>query len=237
MKERSLNRIKPTWEKYTNGAIKVYFNNVQSIRDKIGDIRADPIPFFADVMIFAETWLDQSTYNTDQELALNEYSLTLNSVGRGKGLAIFLKESKFKVENEIKENDQQISKLESATVAIIALYRSQSSIGFKGNLMGLIPETKDCLIIGDFNICSNKYPDKDLFDALKSRGFILITNEATHLKGGHIDQAWLRRKEKNYEIKMYSPYYTCKDHDALLFTMYSPIMEQGLFEITTLLWI
>ena len=166
MKERSLNRIEPIWEKCTNGAIKVYFNNVQSIRDKIGDIRADPIPFFADVMIFAETWLDQSTYNTDQELALNEYSLTLNSVGRGKGLAIFLKESKFKVENEIKENDQQISKLESATITIIALYRSQSSVGFKGNLMGLIPETKDCLIIGDFNICSNKYPNKDLFDAL-----------------------------------------------------------------------
>ena len=142
--------------------------------------------------------------------------------GEERDWQFFSKNQKFKVENEIKENDQQISKLESATVTIIALYRSQSSIGFKGNLMGLIPETKDCLIIGDFNICSNKYPDKDLFDALKSRGFMLITNEATHLKGGHIDQAWLRRKEKIYEIQMYSPYYTCKDHDALLFTLYSP---------------
>ena len=100
--------------------------------------------------------------------------------------------------------------------------------------MGLIPETKDCLIIGDFNICSNKHPDKFLSDSLKSRGFMLITNEATHLRGGHIDQAWLRRREKNYEIKMYSPYYTCKDHDALLFTLYSPIIEKGMFERTAL---
>ena len=236
MKDRSLNKIKPTWEKYTNGAIKVYFNNVQSIRDKIGDIKADPIPFFADVMIFAETWLDQSICNSDPELTLKDYNLSLNSVGRGKGLAIFFQESKFKIEKEIKEYDHQITKLESENVTIIALYRSQSSIGFGGNLMCLIPETKDCLIIGDFNICSSKNPDKNLFDSLKSRELMLITNEATHLRGGHIDQAWLRRREKNYEIKMYSPYYTCKDHDALLFTLYSPILEQGMFKITTLLW-
>ena len=121
MKERSLNKIKPIWEKCNNEAIKVYFNNIQSIRDKIGDIKADPIPFFADVIIFAETWLDQNICSTDQQLTLNEYSLSLNSVGRGKGLAIFLRESKFNVEKEITEKDHQISKLESATVTIIAL--------------------------------------------------------------------------------------------------------------------
>ena len=35
---------------------------------------------------------------------------------------------------------------------------------------------------------------------------------------------------------MYSPYYTCKDHDALLFTLFSPIVEQGMFEITAIVW-
>ena len=56
-------------------------------------------------------------------------------------------------------------------------------------------------------------------------GFHLIRDQATHLAGGHLDQAWLRDASKEYIIDEYSPYYTCKDHDALLFTYYDSNSE------------
>ena len=55
----------------------------------------------------------------------------------------------------------------------------------------------------------------------------MIVSLATHIKGGHIDQAWLRCKTNHYDVQLYSPYYTCKDHDALLFSLYEPSTEKG----------
>ena len=49
-----------------------------------------------------------------------------------------------------------------------------------------------------------------------------MVSEATHLAGGRIDQAWCNYTGGPVEVDvtLYSPYYTCKDHDALLFTAY-----------------
>ncbi len=54
-----------------------------------------------------------------------------------------------------------------------------------------------------------------------------ITSEATHLDGGHIDQVWLRGGDMVSEVELYSPYYTCRDHDALLISMVDRRAEQG----------
>jgi hypothetical protein len=61
-------------------------------------------------------------------------------------------------------------------------------------------------------------------------GFKLLVSEATHFDGGHLDQAWLRSittTKDVHSIELYSPYYNCKDHDALLFSLYDPRTEQG----------
>ena len=52
-------------------------------------------------------------------------------------------------------------------------------------------------------------------------------SEATHLAGGRIDQAWCNYMggPVGVDVKLYSPYYTCKDHDALLFTTYDKTSE------------
>lgn len=48
-----------------------------------------------------------------------------------------------------------------------------------------------------------------------------LVSEATHLAGGRIDQAWCNWEGSvEVDATLYSPYYTCKDHDALLFTTY-----------------
>ena len=63
-----------------------------------------------------------------------------------------------------------------------------------------------------------KQPGHAAFTTLKSIGFILMIQEATHYIGGHIDQVWVRNLGGVSNIKLYSLCYNCKDHDALLFT-------------------
>ena len=56
---------------------------------------------------------------------------------------------------------------------------------------------------------------------LEDLGFHQLVTEATHLKGGHLDQVYSNHDPKKFktEILMYSPYYTSLDHDAISLTL------------------
>ena len=56
---------------------------------------------------------------------------------------------------------------------------------------------------------------------LEDNGFCQLVHEATHIKGGHIDQVYSNHKSAEYQvsISLYSPYYLAKDHDAILITI------------------
>ena len=159
------------------------------------------------------------------------YKLHINGNGRGKGLATYFKENKFAVKLDITNEDLQITILESENLCVIGLYRSNADRTLCLQLQELIPAVGNCLIIGDFNLCTRRSPSHDLFITLKSLEFKLLVSEATHLDGGHLDQAWLRIMHPStkdvHSIELYSPYYNCKDHDALLFSFYDPRTEQG----------
>jgi hypothetical protein len=220
------------------------------LMDKIEDIKADPILPFADLIIFGETWLESAVSEDDlphsstpnQQLPtlcqiinketdpLKEYTLHLNSNGRGKGLATYYMENKFLPTKNVTMEALQVSILESENLCVITLYRSRNDNTLGQVLQENIPAVKNCLVIGDFNICSRKFPNHEVFAILKSLGFKLLLTEATHFDGGHLDQAWLRvmrRKEDLFSMELYSPYYNVKDHDALLFTSYDPSTELG----------
>ena len=116
---------------------------------------------------------------------------------------------------------------------MICLYRSQSDTSLINLLVATVPLVGDCLIIGDFNICSMGDPNHGIFTTLRSMGFRLMTSEATHFAGGHIDQAWLRNSsesKQNSETGLYSPFFNATDHDAILFTHYDPNTEQSRFK-------
>ena len=59
------------------------------------DVRLDPFLLGADVVILLETWLDPDINSGDQSLQMENYQLHLNSIGRGKGVAVYLKNRKF----------------------------------------------------------------------------------------------------------------------------------------------
>ena len=216
LKARSMNRNPHPWEIQGTGN-KIYFHNIQSLLDKLPDIKRDFIPFYADVIIFAETWLEKEIIEEDPNLQLKGYKLHLNSNGRGKGMAVYYKESTYSLLSKYKDPYLQISKLQSDDITIICLYRSYGDRSLASELGKIIPDSGNCLVIGDFNICSQQQPNHEVFSTLRTMQFRFITIGATHLKGGHIDQAWIRSINRNNTLVTYSPYYTCKDHDALLF--------------------
>ena len=52
--------------------------------------------------------------------------------------------------------------------------------------------------------------------------------ESTHLLGNWLDHMWVRlgTVELDTNLQLYSPYYTCTDHDGLLTTLYSSRKEE-----------
>ena len=122
---------------------------------------------------------------------------------------------------DINTENSQITLLQSEELSVVCLYRSDADRNLNVELSKIIPTEGPCLVIGDFNLCHKKSKNHEVFTALKSMGFNNCINEATHIAGGYIDQAWLRSTKPN-NVQPYSPYYTCKDHDAILITIYDP---------------
>ena len=224
---------------------KIMYHNIHSLMDKIEDVGADTLLTFADVMIFGETWLaknasseelpalrhilqnDHSLNEDSSFLQIKGYELHLNSIGRGSGLAAYFKKEKFVVQQDISDEDLQLTVIESEDFCIIGLYRSSGDIKLSQYLKEVIPSSGNCIIIGDFNICVQKFSNHEAFQTLRTLGFKLLTTEASHIDGGHLDQIWQRSENWYSDVKMYAPYYTAKDHDSLLCTFYDASSEQG----------
>ena len=237
MKAKSLNNNPPVWEKSFIKSLKVCSLNVSSLRDKIEDIRSDPILQFSDIIILSETWLDVEADEEDPLLQIEGFKLHLNSVGTGKGLAVYYKDKNVAIGQTDNEANLQITIMESRECSVMGLYRSDGNTTLPNSLRTMIPEVGPFMVTGDFNICLARYPEHEVFQVLRTMGFRPLTSEkmkkqkmpseATHLKGGNLDQVWLREGDMVSNVELYSPYYTCRDHDALLISMFDRRTEQG----------
>ena len=188
--------------------------------------------------------LDVDVDEKDPSLQMEGYKLHLNSVGRGKGLGVYYKDKIVTIRETENDVHHQISIMESRELCVIGLYRSNEDTTLPNTLRRIIPAVGPIMVTGDFNKCLAKYPEHEVFQVLRTMGLkpIIskemekkkITSEATHFKGGHIDQAWLREGDMDSTIQIYSPYYTCKDHDALLIAMVDGGTEQGEYSMLCL---
>ena len=226
MKARSENRNPPIWRRELDGSLKISYLNVGSLRAKMEDIKADPNFAFADIIIFGETWLEEHTQAT-VELQLPGYDLHLNSAGRGRGIACHFKKDDFTVAKDITEKDLQVSILTSANSTIVGIYRSRENSSLLDILHDLLPSVKhNCAILGDFNLCSQSEPQHPILQVLRTYGFQEMVGEPTHFRGGHIDMIWIKVTDVQAKAGLYSPYYTCKDHDCLQLSLYSTVQPK-----------
>ena len=72
------------------------------------------------------------------------------------------------------------------------------------------------------NICFQEQRKNANIQYLEANNFKQLVTGATHFQGGHIDHVYLNDHQsefKSVDVQMYSPYYTCRDHDGLLTTL------------------
>ena len=213
----SINNILSSWDKPARSQVlKISFLNTRSVLRKFGNIQADVSLLQSDIMILGETWISNDLEHTT-DFQLEKFDSHFNNSGRGKGLAVFSKLGRMKITDHNEENIN-ISKIEGADLNIIAIYRSKEGNVNRliGKLEELIEISKTTVIIGDMNLCNKKVPDNALKTYLERKEFRLLTNEATHIDGSHIDHAYVVNNgnfKHDPEIHLIAKYYS--DHDAI----------------------
>ena len=76
----------------------------------------------SDVIALPESWIWPS--ETTDNLEIEGFVLHQNAVGRGQGIAVYYKESKFKHVEDIKEEKIQLTKLAGKYIELITVYKA-----------------------------------------------------------------------------------------------------------------
>ena len=190
------------------------------MRPHFQDILQDNTLLEADIIHLNETSITEEEEN---DIKLPGFNSHFISVGNGKGVVTFIKDSNFTHEQDLKAEYMQIVKFTSRKLDVINVYRSRN-----GNYVDLFHqlqrmttrENKPMLVTGDFNICFHNNRNNRMSKGLEQDGFKQLVQEPTHIRGGHIDHAYWKDKTavwKEPELDRYSPYYS--DHDALCLTL------------------
>ena len=95
-----------------------------NLKHNYEDLVRDKTLMKSSILSLSETWLDN-----DKLVDIDGYKAHFNSIGPGKGLAVYLKDDRFKPTIDIKKDKMQITKIESKELEVISIYRSdQGSI-------------------------------------------------------------------------------------------------------------
>ena len=204
------------WEKKCGiDVIKISYLNCRSLVNRFDNVRADISLRQSDVLVLAETWIQNTSEGS--KLELDDYEVHLNSTGRGKGLAAFYKIDVEKVA-DYNIDKTNITKLEFAALDVIAVYRSEggSLECLAKRLTEIVNLSKSTMVVGDMNICNMKRPDNKLRRLLEGMGFKEVVREASHIDGGHLDHAYVLIRggvKEDTAVELVPKYYS--DHDAV----------------------
>ena len=217
MNRRSINNNPTPWREDNENYIKIAALNCMNLENNYEDIVSDNTLKESSIIAFFETWLDQKSI-----LNINGYKAHFNSIGPGKGIAIYMKNDTFKPTNDIKQDKMQITKLESPELEVITVYRSEqgSITELVQHLNNLINQDIATVVCGDFNICYQTSRNNKITQFLETNRFLQLMREATHIRGRHIDHFYFKPGNgihENASIYRYTPYYS--DHDATCVTL------------------
>ena len=226
LQKKSWNENPGPWMIPDRKSLKIASLNCNRLQPHLQYMQNDDRLLKADVVHVQETWVKP---NTTSDLNIENYHSYFVSVGNGKGIASYYRDTGATFEDH-KTDTFQVSKLTVNNVASINVYRSagDNQAELVSVLSRMIDDSDDqaILVSGDFNICTMDKPNNPVTRALKDRGFHLLVDVATHIRGGHIDHlywrgdlagVWRKPSLETSLIERYSPYYT--DHDAWLVTL------------------
>ena len=183
------------------------------------DLKVDQKLLKGSVLHLHETSLPKD-FHTDG-IQIQEFTSEHILIGRGKGISSYIQEKIDYTSSHLGEEELQIHRIRFDEIDSISIYRSshKSLIQASAAINQMIDDSRPTLITGDFNICLANEPRNMITRILEKKGFATLIDEATHIKGGHIDHAYWRDPSGligRPEVETYSPYYS--DHDAILIT-------------------
>ena len=214
MNKMSVNQKPSIWNNLDMACTRISSLNCGSLRHQLPHIKEDTILNISDVICFTETWLweneDTSRYKLDG------YKAHHLAVGKGKGISVYYRESKFRHIEDVTTEKIQLTKLSGKSLDLIAVYKAPKGNDgmLRDQLQCLINENRSTIICGDFNLCFVDNRNCRTTKYLTSSKFKQLVHEATHIDGGHIDHVYLKSDCVVGIVQLYSPYYTAKDHDA-----------------------
>ena len=215
LEKKSLNRNPSPWETNDTEVMKISSLNCRSLKKHYQDILTDNSLKKSDLIALQETWLNNDEDSKD--LHIPGYELSINSKGKGKGIAIYYRRDIFEHVADIKKSNIQLSKFSSAILDIIVLYRSQQ--GSKPEMKQLIRQLEDVnaptLIIGDFNLPFLEEGVNLTKQFFNKNNYTQLIREPTHIEGNILDQAYIRDEKGLLEIiaETHTKYYT--DHRGI----------------------
>ena len=118
---RSLNNNPDEWDKYSFGKLRVAALNIARLRPHMEDIRIDPTLIKADIIHLCETWVSPEQEG-EGVFELEGYIANFVSVGNGRGIVTYSK-GNFLHQQDVKEENFQITKFSEATTDSIHIYR------------------------------------------------------------------------------------------------------------------
>ena len=215
----SMNKNPSVWESNDDSRIRLSFLNCRSMKNKFEHIKADDSLMNSDVIMLMETWLDPE--QQEDEYELQNYAVSLNSGGRGKGIASYFKNNFNYVQN-ITTEGYSVSKISSKELDILGVYKSKDgdSRDLLAQLEDIIDYTKITVIGGDFNVCVLKHPTNLITKKLNELNFHQIVNQATHIEGGLIDHMYIKKRngtDLSWVVEIFPKYYS--DHDCISVTL------------------
>ena len=184
MDKISVNKNPSKWMNPATQGLKVCSLNTRSLRKHLEDVKGDPVLQQSDLLCLQETWLEEGE-GEQERYQLEGYQSYFTSQGRGKGVAVFVKEGlKIESVHNFAEPNLQLSKIVLKEIDVINIYRSQDEPPFSAahHLRNFLTPEKNTLIIGDVNICATK--TNALGNYLEGEGFHQLVTVPTHIKGG-----------------------------------------------------
>ena len=119
-----------------------------NLKNNFKDILCDKTILESTLIALSETWLGE-----EENHLIDGYKSHFNSVGPGKSIEVYFKIFKHVI--DVKKEKMQLSNLESSTMDVIAVYRSEQSntMELLDHIFDLIPLERNTVICRDFNIC------------------------------------------------------------------------------------
>ena len=192
------------------GEFSVACLNVRSLSKHFEDVKVLK-DFNVQVICLQETWLEE-TDNSDRYI-FNDFDVSLNSKGRGKGLATFYSPN-FSFQNNTCEDDLQMTRVSKGNLDIVNVYRSANNKSFSEMLLTNINPSNPTIICGDIN-CDLNEENMDFARTLEKLGFQQIVKRPTHDMGRIIDVVFVNQLLLgSVSVKQMGVGFS--DHDCLL---------------------